>query len=65
VAGAWITLQLAYRDDVEIRVDHKTAQLEGAPIISNIQSDVPSWDFNLHRAAKRGALDALEDAMED
>lgn len=29
VAEAWITLQVAYRNDMEIRVDYKTAQLEG------------------------------------
>jgi len=29
VAEAWVTLQVAYRNDIEIKVDYKTAQLEG------------------------------------
>jgi len=28
VAEAWITLQVAYRNDTEIRIDYKSAQLE-------------------------------------
>jgi len=29
VAEAWVTLQVAYRNDIGIRIDYKTAQLEG------------------------------------
>ncbi len=72
VAEAWVTLQVAHRNDVEIRIDYKTAQLEGescGTAISTSRAAFPDHydgDFSscLHRTAKRGALDALDDAME-
>ena len=67
VAEAWIVLQVAYRHNLGVNVDCKTAQREGESIPCFVTwlfffFFFPSLLLFFFFTARQGALDALEDA---